>query len=142
MLHAAVRDFPLQVGIAVQSGDKLSDAAVPLVLRAVFTLIFDQKIFHVSLFSVTSTMPPPQTFGGACSPRKIAAFRAANSAKLVGRRPRILGVIAETLSSLPLRRSANSSTRASARYGGTPLASAAFLASSGAMLTYRIVLPT
>src|SRR5436190_20215054 len=64
-----------------------------------------------------------QTLGAGCSPRKIAALRVANSPKLVARNPKIVWMIGETCASLPLRRSAKSSARASAVYGGTPAAS-------------------
>src|SRR2546421_12518596 len=55
-----------------------------------------------------------QTFGTACSPRKMAALRLANSSKLVGRHPTSVWMRGETCASLPLRRSPKSSASASA----------------------------
>ncbi len=77
-----------------------------------------------------------QTFGAGFSPRKTAAWRRANSSKLVARQPKIVGMTGETWDSFPLRRSAKSSSRPSARNGGTPAASRARFASSGLTLTY------
>src|SRR5262249_46855721 len=82
-----------------------------------------------------------QSFGAGCSPRKIAAWRWANSAKEVGRIPKTSGITGETCASLPFLRSANNSARASAMYGGIPAASCARFASSGGTLTYRICFP-
>src|ERR1019366_8687616 len=64
-----------------------------------------------------------QTFGGDVSPRKTAALRLANSSNEVGGRPSSEPASGQTFASLPLRRSANNSNRASARYGGIPAAS-------------------
>ena len=72
---------------------------------------------------------------------EIAAWRMANSSKLVVRHPKIVWMIGDTCASLPLRRSAKSSARASAVYGGTPAASWARFASSGVTFTYWIVFP-
>src|SRR5437763_4353680 len=69
-----------------------------------------------------------QTFGTACSPRKMAAFRLANSSKLVGRHPNSVWLMGETCDSLPLRRSPKSSSSASTVYEGIPAARLALIA--------------
>ena len=53
--------------------------------------------------------------GDGCSPRNMAACRRANVSKLVGCHPKTSSMVAQTLDSLPLRRSAKSSSKPSAR---------------------------
>ena len=106
VLHDAVADLALQFGIAVERGNEAADFAVPFFRGAVGELIFDHEVFHRVL---------PQTFGGGASPRNTAALRPANSSNEVGGRPSSAAASGQTLASLPLRRSANSSNSASAR---------------------------
>src|SRR5882757_5248524 len=56
-----------------------------------------------------------QIFGGGVSPRNTAALRLANSSNEVGGRPSSASASGQTFASLPLRRSANNSNKASAR---------------------------
>src|SRR5258705_859456 len=76
-----------------------------------------------------------QTRGGGASPRNTDVLRLANSSNEVGGRPSNAPASGHTFASLPLRRSANNSNKASARCGGTPAASLACRASSGGTLT-------
>src|SRR5258708_5470235 len=74
------------------------------------------------------------TPGGGCSPRKMAALRRANASKVVGFIPKTSQRVLKTLDSLPLRLSAKSSSRASIRNSGIPLARRPSLAFSGLTL--------
>src|SRR5258708_34225501 len=56
-----------------------------------------------------------QIFGGGVSPRNTAALRLANSSNEVGGHPSSASASGQTFASLPLRRSANNSNKASAR---------------------------
>ena len=100
-----------------------------------------EQLMHNPEFGAQGLQARRQTFGADRSPRKIAAFHLANSSKLLARRPRIPWMIGETCASLPLRRSAKSSARASAMYGGTPAARLARVASSGVTLMYWMLFP-
>src|SRR5262249_47216626 len=128
---------------ALYYGDGIPQRKVPGVLRSLTGLKVTQGALTQSAIRLGTcddlafATPPaqkdlPAEIHAGTSPRNTAAFRRANSSKVVGRTPNASCVSRYTIDSGRLRRSAKSSSSASARSGGTPAANRICLFFSGA----------